>query len=143
LWEAERTSASTKRLIAAPSKRSLKVYEGLRKGHSSVLMQMRTERIGLNHFLYKIGIMESDRCGCDEGSQTPRHILLECRMLRGLRREMWQRIDRLRLERREDLDTLLNEPRAARYVADFMIKAGLLGQFQAVEPLNESQSDSA
>ena len=64
-------------------------------------------------------------------------------MLRGLRREMWQRIDRLRLERREDLDTLLNEPRAARYVADFMIKVGLLGQFQAVEPLNKSQSDSA
>ena len=86
--------------------------------------------------------MESDRCGCDEGSQTPRHILLECRLLSDLRQEMWRRIDRLGLERREDLDTLLNEPKAARYVADFMIKTGLLGQFQAVEPLNESQNDS-
>jgi ribonuclease HI len=136
-WEAERTSAPTKRLIAAPSKRSLKVYKGLRKGHSSVLLQLRTGRIGLNHFLYKIGIKESDRCGCDEGSQTPRHILMACRLLSGLRQEMWRRIDKLGLERREDYDTLVNEPKAARYVADFMIKTGLLGQFQAVEPLNE------
>ena len=32
---------------------------------------------------------------------------------------------------------LVNEPKVARYVADFMIKAGLLGQFQAVVPLQE------
>jgi hypothetical protein len=42
-----------------------------------------------------------------------------------------------RVERRKDFDTLVNEPKAARYVADFVIKAGLLGQFQAVEPLQE------
>jgi hypothetical protein len=50
---------------------------------------------------------------------------------------MWRRIDRVGLKRREDFDTLVNEPKAARCVADFMIKVGLLGQFQAVEPLQE------
>ena len=50
---------------------------------------------------------------------------------------MWRRIDQVGLKRREDFDTLVNEPKAARYVADFMIKAGLLGQFQAVVPLQE------
>src|SRR5581483_12398746 len=84
-WEVERTSALTKRLIAAHSKRSLRVYQGLRKGNSSVLLQLWTGRIGLNHFLYKIGINESGRCGCDEGSQTPGHILMACRLLSGRR----------------------------------------------------------
>jgi hypothetical protein len=64
----------------------------------------------------------------------PRDILLERRLLNDLRREVWQKIDRLELERGENFDTLVNEPKAARYVADFMIKTGLLGQFQAIEP---------
>jgi hypothetical protein len=50
---------------------------------------------------------------------------------------MWRRIDRVGLKRREDFDTLINGPKAAQYVADFMIKTGLLGQFQAVVPLQE------
>jgi hypothetical protein len=100
-----------------------------------VLLHLRTGRIRLNHFLYKMGIKESDRCGCDEGSQAPQHVLLECRLLNELRQEMWHKIDKLELEKREDFDTLVNEPKAARYVADFMIKTGLLGQNQAVEPL--------
>jgi hypothetical protein len=79
----------------------------------------------------------SDRCGRDEGSQTPKHILLQCRLLSDLRDEMWRRIDRVGLKRREDFDTLVNELKTARYVADFMIKTGLLGQFQDVEPVQE------
>ena len=136
-WESTKTSAPTKRLIAAPTKHSLRVYAGLRKAHSSVLMQLRTGRIGLNHFLYKIGLRGSDRCGCDEGSQTPKHILLECRLLSDLQDEMWRRINQIGLKRREDFNTLANEPNAAQFVADFMIKAGQLGQFQAVVPLQE------
>lgn len=34
-------------------------------------------RIGLRHFLYKIKQVESDRCECDVGSQTPKHVLME------------------------------------------------------------------
>jgi hypothetical protein len=76
-------------------------------------MQLRTGRIGLNHFLYKIELWGSDRCGCDEGPQTPKHILLQCRLLSDLRDEMWRRIDRVGLKRREDFDTLVNESKAA------------------------------
>lgn len=32
--------------------------------HSSVLIQLGTERIGLNHILHKIGLQDSDWCGC-------------------------------------------------------------------------------
>jgi hypothetical protein len=130
----ERQWESTK--ASAPTKRSLRVYNGLRKAHPSVLTQMRTGRIGLNHF-YKIGLRGSDWCGCDEGFQTPKHIALQCGLLSDLRGEMWRRIDRVGLKRREDFGTLVNEPKVAQYVADFMIKAGQPGQFQAVVPLQE------
>lgn len=33
-------------------------------------------RISLRHFLYKIKEAESDRCRCDQGSQTPGHVLI-------------------------------------------------------------------
>ena len=96
---------------------------------------MRTGRIGLNHFLYKIGLRGSYQCGCDggcdEGSQIPKHILLERRLLSDLRGEMWRRTDRVGLKKREDFDTLVNEP-----------KAGRLGQFQAVVPLQEEPEQS-
>jgi hypothetical protein len=50
---------------------------------------------------------------------------------------MWRRINQVGLKRREDFNTLVNKPKAAQYVADFMIKTGLLGQFQAMVPLQE------
>jgi hypothetical protein len=58
-------------------------------------------------------------------------------MLSNLQDDMWKRVDQVGLKRREDFNTLVNEPKAAQYVADFMIKAGLLGQFQTAVPLQE------
>ncbi|KAL2004907.1 hypothetical protein VTN00DRAFT_2757 [Thermoascus crustaceus] len=80
----------TRQLIPAPSKHTLPVYSGLRKAYSSVLLQLRAGRIGLNHFLHKIKLRDTDQCACRHGAQTPRHILLECRLLRELRGEMWR-----------------------------------------------------
>jgi hypothetical protein len=129
------TAGPTRRLVRAPSKGLLRVYRGLRKALSSVMVQMRTGRIGLSGFLAKIGIHESARCGCDEGIQTPRHVLLECTFYRELRGEMLDKVGKLKLQGTGHLDyaALVSEPKAARYVAEFMIKTGLLNQFRAVQ----------
>ncbi|OQD93993.1 hypothetical protein PENVUL_c163G00911 [Penicillium vulpinum] len=70
-WERERTSAPTKRLVQAPGKKTLRLYEGLSKPQCAILIQMRTMRIGLRYFLYKIKASDTDRCDCEQGSQTP------------------------------------------------------------------------
>jgi ribonuclease HI len=129
------TAGPTRRLVRAPSKGPLRVYRGLRKALSSVMVQMRTGRIGLSGFLAKIGIHESARCGCDEGIQTPRHVLLECEFYRDLRGEMLDKVGKLKLPGTGCLDyaALVSEPKAAQYVAEFMIKTGLLNQFWAVQ----------
>jgi hypothetical protein len=81
-----------KAIIPTPTKKSFRLYRGLPKAHSSALIQLRTGRITLNYFLNKIGARESDRCGCDEGSQTPKHVLLECGLLANLRQQLFERI---------------------------------------------------
>jgi ribonuclease HI len=69
------TARPTKRLLPGSGWQSLRLYQNLTKLQSSALVQMRTMRIGLNHYLFKIKQVESDRCSCEEGSQTPKHVL--------------------------------------------------------------------
>lgn len=133
-WERERTASSTRRLVKAPDKKILRLYDGLSKPYTSILIQLRSMRIGLKHFLYKINASESDRCGCDEGSQTPQHVLLQCPLYTDLRKKILDRIAaRTDLGTTTDYDEIISHPQAVRYIALFMHQTGLLGQFRYVE----------
>lgn len=110
-WDRERTSTPTKRLVQAPSRKILRLYDGLSKPQCAILIQMRTMRIGLKHFLYKIKATDSDRCGCDAGSQTPKHVLLECSEYIGLRMGLWEKIQRIEgMETETDYDKIMSHP---------------------------------
>jgi hypothetical protein len=130
-WERETTSAPTKRLVQAPNKKTLRLYEGLSKPQCAILIQIRTMRIGLRHFLFKIKAVETDRCNCEEGSQTPKHILMQCPRYiiprTKLREKLWDiGINEI------DYDKIVSNPQATRYVVNFMHRTGLLQQFQHV-----------
>jgi hypothetical protein len=100
------------------------------------MVQMRTGRIGLSGFLAKIGIRDSNRCDCDEGIQTPQHILLECDHHVEIRGEMLRKIGK-KVSNCLDYATLVSEPKVARYVSDFMLKTGLLDQFKAIDTTHD------
>lgn len=144
----EKGSKPTRRLIAAPQKRNIALYKGLSKPHTSIIIQMRTMRIGLQHFLYKIKASDSDRCSCGEGSQTLRHVLLQCSMYRearGIMLDQLQAIEGLR-GKLSDYDSLVSDPQAIRYVAEFMHKTGLLQQFchaDMGEPAEQDQEQGS
>ncbi|KAJ5552064.1 hypothetical protein N7513_000004, partial [Penicillium frequentans] len=92
-----------------------------------------------------IGEVESDFCSCEEGSQTPKHVLLRCPRFVDERKEMMEKI-RARTDLRGNLmdyEALLSHPRATRYVAEFMLQTGLLGQFRhcEVEPEPDLEDD--
>jgi hypothetical protein len=90
-------------------------------------------RIGLRHFLFKIKAAETDRCSCDEGSQTPRHILMQCPQYIIPRTKLWEQLDRVGIGITEiDYDKIMSNPQATRYVVNFMHRTGLLQQFQHV-----------
>lgn len=129
-WDTEKGSKPTRRLIAAPQKRNIALYKGLSKPHTSIIIQMRTMHICLQHFLYKIKASDTDRCSCGEGSQTPRHVLLQCslyREARGIMLDQLQTIEGLQ-GKLSDYDSLVSDPQAIRYVAEFMHQTGLLQQ---------------
>ena len=54
-WTREKTGKPNQRLVKAPHKKTLELFAGLPKHYTSILVQMRSMRIGLKHFLFKIG----------------------------------------------------------------------------------------
>lgn len=66
-WAKERTGKPNQRLIKAPHEKTLKLFEGLPKHYTSILVQMRSLRIGLKHFLFKIGEADTDICNLSRG----------------------------------------------------------------------------
>jgi hypothetical protein len=101
-----------------PDPAILHLYKYLRKAESIMLVQLRTGRTGLRHFLSKARVpgYESEQCSCGTGSETPRHILLHCS----------HKADR-RIVLREalggqlDLNCLLDTPRRAPVGSKWMI----------------------
>ena len=87
-WQQETKGRTTFRHTPAPSKKVLQLHEGLTKRQSAILVQLRTEKIGLRDFLFrrKVPDILDPMCTCQEGRQTVRHILLTCRKLRDIRR---------------------------------------------------------
>lgn len=140
-WEKEKTARPTKQLVKEPSRKTLELYSGLSRPYASILIQMRSMRIGLRHFLYKINEIESDRCSCDTGSQTPRHVLLQCPLYTDLQRTMLDKIARTDLGCTTEYDDIVSHPLAARYAAVMIHQTGLLGQFLHVEPERDPNDD--
>ncbi|KAJ5110838.1 zinc knuckle domain protein [Penicillium argentinense] len=132
-WSIERTGRPTKRLVERPTKKTLEYWSDLRKATASILMQLRTGRIGLAAYLTRINRRESARCGCNLGNQTVDHILLECPLLQDERNWMRNALSDRGVALRRD--ELLTRPEARIIVAEFMVRTGLLNQFQAVDPL--------
>ena len=67
-WAEERTGKPNQRLVKVPDKKVLRLFDSLSKPYTSILIQMRSMRIALNHFLFKIKAVELDKCYCSEGS---------------------------------------------------------------------------
>jgi hypothetical protein len=102
---------------------------------SSVLIQLRPGRIGLNQYLTRINVRQDARCECGLGNQNPQHIVMECPLLAELCTDMWRDLCQRRVPGTLSFNQLLQEPKAALPVAEFMLKTGLLSQFQVVDPV--------
>jgi hypothetical protein len=94
------------------------------KAVSSILTQMRVEKIGLAGYLFAIKRAEEPACKCETSNQTVAHILEECPLYRKQRRRHFSK-PVLR-----NTTTILSDPRMAEKAANFMLLTGLLDQFR-------------
>jgi hypothetical protein len=96
------------------------------KTYSSIPIRMRTDMIRLNPFLYKVKARECDQCTCEQGSQAPKHVLIDCSLWNELRQEMDEGIG----DSNGLIHSIMPDTKLARYLlvaADVMVKTGLRG----------------
>ncbi|KID87351.1 Ribonuclease H-like protein, partial [Metarhizium majus ARSEF 297] len=126
-WRQETRGRTTFRHTPEPTPRVLQPHKNFSKRQSAIYVQLRTEKIGMNDFLFKRRVPEikDPRCDCGEGRQTVAHILLQCRRHAALRnRELGQ------FPGRQNLRVLLSERKVAAKVVKFMEQTQILGQFR-------------
>ncbi|KAK4071132.1 hypothetical protein Purlil1_13494 [Purpureocillium lilacinum] len=126
-WAAETRGRTSYRYTPRPNKKVLRLHDGLSKRQSALLVQLRTEKIGLKDFLFNRRVPDATdaNCPCREGRQTVSHVLLRCRKYRQLRRQ-----ELGPLPGRHDLRDLLRERKAAAKAIKFMELTEILGQFR-------------
>jgi hypothetical protein len=109
------------------------IHGGLTKAESTALFLMRSEVIGLNAWLQKIGVPgQSARCPCGHPAQTVPHVLLYC-----------SDIDRGGLLVRagtRDLQELLGKKQAAQETARWMVRSGTMKQFTVAREIAQSDT---
>jgi hypothetical protein len=124
-WRTDTKGRATYRHTPTPTKKVLRLHEGLTKRESALLVQLRTEKIGFNDFLFarRVPDVTSPRCDCGARRQTVAHILLHCGKRRNLRNRIFGN-----LSGRDNLRTILNTPQLATKAIQYVEQTQILGQ---------------
>lgn len=110
-----------------PDKDRLKLHAGLRKAESAILIQARTGRIGLAHFLNLVHVpgFGSPECQCERGDETAEHITNHCPLEK--ERRTWSRGTTFK--------DLVSMPSMAKQVARWLIQCRRIEQFRLAAEL--------
>ena len=114
----------------------LRLYEKLIKAEGSALCQARTEKIGLQRFLFqrKVPGIASPACPCGRGDQTAAHSFVECadRRSRSLRAFGYVT--------KEEVFRCLSHHDTAPDMARALVQSGWLPQFRVFNELQYTGS---
>jgi len=107
------------------------LHKGLKKPESSAAVQLRTDKIGFNYFLFirKVPGILSPSCPCGAARQTGKHVLLFCPDYHTGRSQM------LLEAGSEDYSTILSSPIGIRAAARWLTRSGALHQFMLAKEM--------
>lgn len=107
---------------------------GMTKAESSVLMQARTEKIGLRAFLFtrKVPEITTPYCDCGGGRERLVHLALHCPRERDRFEELFPDI-----RNSEDLRDALSSPKEAKAIAQWILSTGRLGMYRLYSKVME------
>ena len=113
-----------------PCGKVLTLHQNLHKAESSLLVQLRTGKIGLKDFLHKIGVPDvtSAACACGHERETPEHVTIFCPLYQGTR-------EQLRINGRLDFEALLTKVEGVKKVTRWWLRRRILGQFRLADDL--------
>jgi hypothetical protein len=111
----------------------LALYQGLHRAKSSLLVQLRTGKIGLRDCLHNIDVPEVTSTACSYGheQETPKHVTVFCPCYQDAR-------EQLRINGRLDFRELLTTVEGTRKVTRWWLRIRrVLEQFRLAEELIE------
>lgn len=137
-WQDSKKGGHSRNLTLVPTNKTLQIHTNVPRPISSLIVQLRTGKIGLPDFLFRkrVPSQTTRRCRCNLSAGTVEHTLLTCRIYRQERQEL--------LPRRNGPYTLrkiLTEQKSAVAAAHYMLKTQLLGQFKGVVIDNIEERD--
>jgi len=125
-WYADKTNILYRKRYPNFDSKINNLYNNLTRTQSLVFIQMRTEKIGLNGYLYRISKVETAWCDCNQLYQTVLHIIEDCVKYRKLRKEI------LSQAAIYDYRLYLSQLDLISQIATFILATRFLGQFAKV-----------
>ena len=113
------------------------MHTSLNKAQSTVATLLRTRVIGLNDWLYMVGVpgIDSPACPCGWQRQTPEHIVTACSLHEVGRDRLWQQA------RTDCYNDLLQDGKRLVLVTRWFIQRRILQQFSIAADMAESQGE--
>ena len=105
------------------SPKALRKHKDLLKHESSLLVQIRTGKVGLRAFLFERHVPEvvTPRCRCGNAAETPQHLVLDCSELAEARIQLQQKLHPRAIRSYYDyIDTTTN-PKTALVLVQWLL----------------------
>ena len=119
-----------------PHKNNLKLYKKLQKAEASLLLQIRTGRIGLASFLFRAGAPDfpTPLCVCGQAEETAKHITSSCSLYSRQRQQV--------SFNPQDFTTIISNPELLQKFLYCFMSLKRLNQFNLAFKLHYSQSNT-
>jgi len=127
-WETQRLNRDAATWTNAWETPADRLYRGLTKPEATALFLLRTEVIGFNEWLSRIGVPDIlPRCPCGWPTQTPQHVVFQC--------SQYDRTALLQAIPMERLRDAVSQPESGRIVAKWLVRSGALAQFRVAQDM--------
>ena len=140
-WQAaaKKTNRTSATFSGGWETQPLSLYEGLPKHEATAVFLLRTEVLGLNDWLARIGVPGiNPQCPCGTGRQTLQHILAFCPS------QIQPRANLLLKTGTTELREILKAKKTAKAAAQWLLETNLLEQFRVAKDIEkESTGDWA
>ena len=119
-----------------PTKERLKLHDELQKAESSLLVQMRTGKIGLRAFLFERRVPDvmTPVCSCGDGRETARHVAAYCQLEETTRREL-----PFAMRTHRDFDMAVKDPTRAASLTRWLMRRQRVGGYRVALQIADSE----
>jgi hypothetical protein len=148
-WESGRAAARSQGRGSEPAdldpefqgKKLLRKHKGLKKHESSLLIQVRTGKVGLRAFLFRRGVPEVNTplCRCGEGEETPTHLTLFCPEFSDEREYLQGALAPQALRTTRDFAGATADPASAPLVVRWLLATGRFPEYRLARRYAEMQ----